>query len=208
MPTRLFFYVLVFLGSTVLVAQEDKQPFATWGVFYGFGQEIKNSNYTFTNNYYKIQLLYRIKTAENYQLDLLVQPEMNFATHQLLNSYFIKPDGANYAQQIATYTQLKDIREYVLSLGMLIRRPVTESFSVYLLGSVGPLITDTETERLSKGFAFSNVVGPGFSLQQGKTIFDIRFNLRHVSNARLQPKNSGYNTINVEFGISYAIAQK
>jgi hypothetical protein len=208
MPNRFFFYVLLFLGSTVLVAQEENQPFAAWGVFYGLGREIKNSNYTYTNNYYKLQLLYRLKASENMQLDLLVQPEINFATHRLLNPYFIKPHEPNFAQQIATYTKLKDIREYVLSLGMLIRKPVTESFSVYLLGSVGPMINNTETERLSKGFAFANVVGPGFSFQQGNAIFDLRCNLRHVSNARLQPINSGYNTLNVEFGISYVITRK
>ena len=64
------------------------------------------------------------------------------------------------------------------------------------------MITDTETERLSKGFAFSDVIALGFSLKVDKVIFDIRPSLRHVSNAGLQSSNAGFNTKNIEFGLS------
>ena len=67
------------------------------------------------------------------------------------------------------------------------------------------MITDTETERLSKGFAFSDVLALGFSLKVDKVIFDVRPSLRHVSNAQLQSSNAGFNTSNIEFGISFSL---
>jgi hypothetical protein len=73
------------------------------------------------------------------------------------------------------------------------------------LGSVGPLITDTETERLSKGFAFSDVLAVGLSTKIGTVTFDIRPSLRHVSNAGLNESNAGYNTKNIEFGVSFPL---
>jgi hypothetical protein len=73
------------------------------------------------------------------------------------------------------------------------------------LGSIGPLITDTETERMSKGFAFADVLAVGFSINIESFQLDIRPSLRHVSNAGLGSSNAGYNTKNIEFGISYQL---
>jgi hypothetical protein len=122
----------------------------------------------------------------------LIQPEINFATHQLLNLYFVQPKDPNYLEKRAQYTALKDVKEYVLNIGFIARKPISKNTSIYVLGSIGPLITDTETERLSKGFAFSDVLAFGFSLKINKLTFDIRPNIRHVSNAGFQKSNAGF----------------
>ncbi|MFV8370274.1 acyloxyacyl hydrolase [Flavobacterium sp. LB2R40] len=67
------------------------------------------------------------------------------------------------------------------------------------------MITNTETERLSKGFAFSDVLAVGFTFKVNKVTFDVRPNFRHVSNAGLQKNNSGYNTKNIDFGVLFPL---
>ena len=72
--------------------------------------------------------------------------------------YFVAHDEPDYLAKREKFTKLKDVKKYVLNIGFLVRKPVFESPSIYVLGSIGPMITDTETERLSKGFAFADVL--------------------------------------------------
>lgn len=67
------------------------------------------------------------------------------------------------------------------------------------------MIIDSETECLSKGFAFSDVLVIGFSLKIDKITFDLRPNICHVSNGGLQSPNLGFNAVNIEFGFSFSI---
>lgn len=199
---RKLLLVFLLLWCVKNIAQDRKFRFAL-GFNYGFGSEFSNTDYTFTNHFYKVQLYYTIKETRNFKYEILVQPEINFGKHQLLNFYFVKPETPNFEEKRAEYTKLKDVREYVLNLGFLIRKPISKNCSFYVLGSVGPMITDTETERMSEGFAFADVFAIGFSFKVNKIDFDIRPEVRHVSNAGLGSKNAGYNTKNIEFGVSY-----
>ncbi len=202
--TRTFFFILLLLSWNSFYPQKVK-PEWKLGFNYGIGHEIKNSDYTFTNQYYKVQLYYLIKRSKHFEFELLLQPELNFATHQLLNFYFVTPDEPNYEAKRAEFTKLKNIRDCVLGIGFLIRKPLSKCFSIYALGSVGPLITDTQTERLSKGFAFSDVVSLGLSLKTNPITFDIRPSIRHTSNLGFQSSNAGFNTYNIEFGFSFPL---
>ena len=195
-------FILLLFKSTF--SQHSKHPVSV-GLNYGFGSEIKNTDYTYTNHYYKLQFNYTLSKTKNFVYQILLQPEINFATHQLKNLYFVTPDEPDYIAKREKYTKLKDINEYILGVGFLIRKPISKSLSVYVLGSVGPMITDTETERLTKGFAFSDVLSLGISFRTEKLIFDIRPSLRHTSNAGLQNSNAGFNTKNVEFGITFPL---
>lgn len=197
----LFFFAI---NSSLIFSQEKKQNLAL-GFGYGVGSEIKNTDYTYTNRYLKGQLYYAFGSLKSFQLELLVQPEVNFATHQLLNLYFVTPEEHDFEAKRKAYTKLKDIREYVLNVGLVIRKPITDNFSIYVLLSAGPMVTDTETERLSRGFAFSDVFGMGLSLKTKKITFDLRPNVRHTSNAGLQNSNAGFNTYNIEAGIVFPL---
>jgi len=200
---RIFTVVLLFAVLNIN-AQQKSSDFRI-GMSYGFGSEFNNTDYTFTNHFYKAQLYYRLKKTRNFEYDILVQPEINFGKHQLLNLYFVKPETPNFEQKRVEYMQLKNVHEYVLNLGFMVRKPIGKIFSCYVLGSIGPMITDTETERMSKGFAFADVLAVGFTAAYDQFQIDIRPSLRHVSNAGLGSSNAGYNTKNVEFGISYQL---
>ncbi|RUT71703.1 hypothetical protein D0817_03185 [Flavobacterium cupreum] len=204
MDRRLLLGLSLFLCLFRLQGQEGESNFSV-GFNYGFGSEFNNRNYTFTNHFYKAQLYYRLKETKKFQYEILVQPEVNFGTHQLLNFYFVKPEEPDYIEKRAKYVQLKDVHEYVLNIGFLIRKPISARFSFYLLASVGPMITDTETERMSDGFAFADVLAAGFSAKVQRFQFDIRPCVRHVSNAGLGSSNAGYNTKNIEFGVSCSL---
>lgn len=204
MIRKLLFCLLFLLCLFNAYAQVNQSNFVV-GFNYGFGSEFNNKNYTFTNHFYKLQLYYRLKETKHFQYEILVQPEVNFATHQLLNFYFVKPEEPDYINKRIKYTQLKDIHEYVLNIGFLIRKPINKSCSFYVLGSIGPMINDTETERMSEGFAFADVLAIGFSAERQRFRFDIRPSIRHVSNAGLGNSNAGYNTRNIETGISYSL---
>ena len=193
---------LIFIFSITTFYGQNTKGETSIGFHYGFGNEIKNKNYSYSNSYYKIQLGYVLKETKNFKYEVVVQPEINFATHQLLNLYFVTPEEPDYIEKREKFTKLKGIKEYALGIGFCVRKPISKIASVYVLASIGPMITDTETERLSKGFAFSDVLALGFSLKVDKVIFDVRPSLRHVSNAQLQSSNAGFNTKNIEFGLS------
>ncbi|MFV5688352.1 acyloxyacyl hydrolase [Flavobacterium sp. ZT3R25] len=204
MYKRTLFILIIIFSCNIFYAQNINHKMKL-GFHYGFGNEIKSNDFSHTNNYYKLQLYYALKSGKNFKYELLMQPELNLATHQLLNVYFIQPDDPNYIEKRQKFSNLRNVKEYVLNLGFIIRKPISKSFSIYLVGSVGPMIIDNETERLSKGFAFSDVLALGFSSKIDKITFDIRPNIRHVSNGGLQSPNLGFNTINIEFGFSFSI---
>lgn len=204
MYKKAFLITIVICSSIPFYAQDDDNR-VEFGFAYGLGNEFKNRNYTYTNQYFKLQLYYRIKDTKSFKYEFVLQPELNLATHQLLNLYFVKPDELDYIAKREQYTKLKNVKEYVLNIGFLIRKPIFKSASIYVLGTVGPMITDTETERLSKGFAFADVLAIGFTFKVNRVTLDLRPNIRHISNAGLQKTNSGYNTKNIDFGFSFSL---
>lgn len=204
MIKKIIFLVFLALSFTPLFCQNSNHK-KTIGFYHGFGNEIKNRNYSYSNNYYKIQLGYALKETQNFKYELVLQPELNFATHQLLNLYFVTPEESNYLEKREKYTKLKSINEYALGVGLCIRKPWSKSISTYFLASIGPMIIDADTERLSKGFAFSDVLAIGFSYQVNKVSVDIKPSIRHVSNAGLGKTNSGYNTSNIELGLFFPL---
>jgi hypothetical protein len=173
------------------------------GFSVGFGSEFKNRNYTYSNQYFKFQFVKTVKSTNRFSYDLVLQPEFNSGTHQLLNLYFVKPDEENYIEKRERYTKLKTCNEYILNIGLLMRYPLSKKLSLYVLGSVGPMYIDTATERLSKGFAFADVLALGVNYKIGQFILDFRPNLRHTSNVGLQDNNAGFNTSNIEIGVLF-----
>jgi hypothetical protein len=196
---------VIFFGISADIFGQESQSKMSLGVSYGFGNELSNTNYLYTNQYLKGQLFYTLTKTERFELQIVLAPEINFATHQLFNFYFVTPDEPNFQERRDRFMQLKDIREYVLHVGFLIRKPLSKQFSIYVIGGISPMVTDTETERLSKGFAFSDVLGLGVSFHTKQVTFDFRPNFRHNSNAGLQNSNAGINTLNFEFGVVFPL---
>jgi len=191
--------LLCYIG---IYAQEGPQDLSyAVGISYGTGSEFKNTDYTYTNSYLQAQVYYTFNPSKKWQYQLALQPEINFARHRLKNFYFVKPNDPDFENKREAYTKLQDIKEYILNVALFVRCKCTDDLSIYVMGNVGPMITNTETERLTKGFAFCDVFGVGTTYNLGDVAIDVRACARHVSNAGLQNENAGFNTKNIAFGI-------
>lgn len=203
----LFFFILSFQ----IFSQENKKSGKAifLGLNYGQASEdhfpFNNPNYFYTTEFFKIQINYLI-ADKKLSYELLLEPSIYFSKHQLLNKFFVKPDSPlDTEAQIQDFLRLKSFQEYALNIGLILRYDLTGSLSVYALGSVGPMLSTLGTERLKKGFAFSDILGFGFSYKQNRLLFDVRLSLRHNSNANLYFPNTGHNSLGIESGISYRI---
>lgn len=136
MYKRTLFILIIIFSCNIFYAQNLNHKMKL-GFHYGFGNEIKNNDYSHTNNYYKLQLYYALESGKNFKYELLMQPEFNNATHRLIDIYFIQENDSNYIEKRQKFSTLRQIKEYVLNLGFIIRKPISKSFSIYLLGSVG-----------------------------------------------------------------------
>lgn len=195
-------FALVFIFTLNALYGQGNRHYSV-GFYFGIGNEFKNRDYTFSNQYYKLQLSYLIKETRAFKYEVMMQPELNLAMHQLINPFFITTDDPDYVEKRERFLKKYAINQYILNVGLIVRKPISKSLSLFILVSSGPMISDQETERLAKGFAFSNVIALGVSYKIQEFEFDIKPNIRHVSNAGLSSPNSGFNTKNIEFGFSY-----
>jgi len=103
-----------------------------------------------------------------------------------------------------TFTRLKSMHLYVLTFEVSVRRHIFKNFEIAAFFAVGPGSIDTRTERLAKGFTFMENLGIALHYKLSKKLFlELRPTFSHVSNARLKLPNSGYNSMNLEAGISW-----
>jgi hypothetical protein len=109
----------------------------------------------------------------------------NIAGHKGTLSFILEPQ-LNYVTEPA-----KDI-EFGIGLGVQYSYPLTERFSPYILGVVGPHYFNLETETQAKGFIFSCTAGAGSYFFFTKDIaLNIGYRLRHMSNAYTRTPNYG-----------------
>tara|TARA_Y100000815_G_scaffold257437_1_gene266006 strand:+ start:3642 stop:4244 length:603 start_codon:yes stop_codon:yes gene_type:complete len=196
---KVLFIFLLF--PTFLLAQHSERKFHRVAVHYGTGNInnflFNDTDYAYKVEFRKVQLYYRLK-RKKLNLDLLFQPEWNTARHELLNYWFVNTDAER-----EEFMQEKKIEEYILNLGVVISKEILPWLEVYALGSIGPGYFDTRTERLAKGFAFSDNIALGINLGFMKNwSINIQPSFRHVSNANLKVPNGGYNSLNIEAGLA------
>ena len=91
----LFFYSLV-------NSQEKKINSSLNKVGFLFSSAKQNNilffdkDYDYKTNAYKFQLFYPIQNGENWDVNLILQPQFQKAQHQLLNEQFITPDEEDF----------------------------------------------------------------------------------------------------------------
>ncbi|UKM64019.1 acyloxyacyl hydrolase [Flavobacteriaceae bacterium GSB9] len=164
------------------------------------------SDYTHEILFYKGQINFTLKEKRRWAYELHIEPGFNTIEHQLLNKWFVKEDDyKNYEEKKELFLKKRSINEYVLNFGFAVRYTIIKNFSSYVIGSVGPMISDKATERLAKGYAFSDVLGLGVSYQIEKWQLGFRYSIRHTSNLDMKYPNSGHNTTNTEFSILYQL---
>jgi len=205
-------FVIFFVFISKINAQDtiQKNSKIRIGLNYGFGTQqsypFNSKDYTYDVQFYKIQINYLLSKKTKWSFEINVEPSIYFNEHQLINKYYVQPsDGDNYLEKREEFTELKQLNEYVLNLGFLVRYDLFNDFSTYILGSVGPMYSDTDTERMHAGFAFSDIIALGISYQIKTFFLDFRYSMRHVSNANLSLPNNGYNSMNFEFGFTYQL---
>jgi hypothetical protein len=192
---------------TAISFAQEEHPIWRTGLMYTIGTQqtipFNSKDYTYDVRAYKGVINRELWRKGVFSYELQFEPGIYRASHQLLNEYFVQPDyGPDYLELREIYTQEKTIMEYVINVGFQVRANLTESFSIFVIGSIGPMISDTETERLADGFAFSDIAAFGAAYRTGRMMFEVRPGVRHVSNADLQFPNCGHNSTNIDFSVS------
>ncbi|CAM1341727.1 acyloxyacyl hydrolase [Tenacibaculum amylolyticum] len=200
----LYFFLFIYHISS---SQESKNHRLLIGLNYGQASQnnfiLNDPDYTYDNHFLKFQVNYLLSEKNRWKYELTIEPSIYFVKYQLLNEQFVRPETPNYLELRELYTQKRSFNEYTLNLGIIVRYALFKNFSSYVQGSVGPMISAADTERLKKGFAFSDILGLGFSWKQKRIVFDLRFTLRHNSNLDFATPNSGHNSAGIESGILF-----
>jgi hypothetical protein len=208
-------FILVFiLGLSLglkIYAQDSKPKIYPMSIGLNYGSASQdnfisnNYDYLYENRFFKLQISYPLY-QKKLQLELLIEPSVYYSKHQLLNSFFIVPEsGPDFIERRELFTQKRSFEEYALNIGIVVRYPILDNLNTYILGSVGPMISNDDTERLKKGFAFSDILGFGINFIYERLIFDVRLTLRHNSNANLSQPNHGHNSVGIESGIAFKL---
>lgn len=180
------------LGFSIGIATQSAFPF-------------NDPNYSYKTQSFKFQYRQLILRKNNFYLEFVLEPGMYIAQHQLLHEEYISTTEMNYLEQRARFTQKRTFTEFAVSTGFLARIQLSQRFGSYIAGSIGPMISTTDTERLKKGFAFTSIAGLGVYHNVGALIIDLSMTLRHNSNANLASPNAGHNSAGIEFGVSFPL---
>lgn len=80
--------------------------------------------------------------------------------------------------------------EFGIGLGLQYRYPITDTVSIFVMGSVGPHYISVVTEKQANGFIFSDVLGAGFYFYLTKdSAITAGYRFRHLSNAGMAQPN-------------------
>ena len=212
MKKKFLSFVLLFV-VLFSFGQEQKEPILKpykIGFLYNFGASenfiFNNVDFTYSTNTYKVQAFYKLNSWKNIDIELIVQPQIQFLKHQLINKYFITPDQENYLEKITEFTKAKSMNLYGLEFGFAAKKQVLEKLDIQGTISLGFSFIDKRTERLAKGFTFIENFSLGFSYNILKNCFlYLGTNFGHVSNLSFQRPNNGYNVLGLEIGYSYIL---
>jgi len=180
------------------------------GFLYNFGTNenfINNDpDYTYSTNTYKLQAFYNLGSLKNFNFELIVQPQLQFLKHTLINEQFVTPDEENYLEKRTEFTRAKTMNLYALEFGFAVKKQLTRKLDFQGTISLGFSIINTRTERIAKGFTFIENFSLGFSHQTFTNSFIyLGTNYGHVSNLNFQKPNNGYNILGLEIGYSYIL---
>ena len=209
---KLKYLIIINLLLSFFMYSQDSIPKFKWlrtGIVVGYASQNKilkqDSDYTYESKIIKFSNHFNWSRKRKHRWEILVEPSYYSSKHQLLNYWFISHTVANGDELRAKFMPLKTINEYVLNVGVVYRRYLNLNSSVFATLNSGPMYIDTDTERLKKGFAFSDILSVGYNYKVNKISFDVKGMIRHVSNANLQMPNYGLNSVGFEFGTYYEL---
>ncbi len=209
--SKICFYTIILFFSFILNASAQKEKrVIKLGFNYGLGTQqnfpFNANDYNYDTQSFKVQINYLIKSKRKWNFELLFEPGIYISKHQLLNKFYVQEvNHENFLELREKFTKKKTIHEYTIGVGFISRYKLLEKLSTYALFSVGPTLLSKSTERLDKGFAFSDVLAFGLSYTAPYAIFDFRLGVRHTSNGGLNSKNSGHNSALMELGFLFLL---
>jgi hypothetical protein len=184
---KLKFIVLFTFLFFILGYSQDTIPRYKWirtGFVVGYASQNtfirQEADYTYESKIVKFSNHFNFYRKNKNHFEILIEPSYYRSKHQMINYWFIPHTVENGDELREKFMKLKSINEYVLN--------------------TGPMYIDTDTERLKKGFAFSDVFSLGYNYKLNKVSFDAKCMFRHVSNANIQMPNFGLNSVGFEFG--------
>lgn len=180
------------------------------GLLYHYGTNenfiFDDPDYIYETSTYKFQAFYNLGNWKNVDFELILQPQIQFLKHQLVNEQYITPDKVNYLVKREEFTEPKTMNLYGLEFGFASKIKLTKKLDLQGTISLGLSFIDTRTERLAKGFTFIENFSVGLSHQIcKKSFFYVGSNFGHVSNLNFQKPNDGYNILGLEVSYSYLI---
>ena len=207
---------LVFAGILLvssLTAQESKKGiFAVKKIGFLYNDANENNflfddkDYSYKSKTYKFQAFYTIGNWKNIDFELILQPQIQTITHQLLNEQFVLPSEKNYLEKRIEFTTPKIMSLYAMELGFVLQKKLLKKLHIQATVGLGIATIDTRTERLAKGFTFIENGSLGVSFQTSHTTFlYVGTTIGHVSNLNFTSPNSGYNLLGYEIGVSYVL---
>ena len=207
MKNKFLSFFSLFIVMTSFSQERNKSILKPYklGFLYNFSSNenfiFDDVDYTYITNTYKAQVFYKLGKWKNINLELIVQPQVQFLKHQLINEQFITPDQENYLEKRTEFTKAKMMNLYGLEFGFGAKKEITEKLNLQGTISLGLSFIDTRTERLTKGFTFIENFSLGFSYKIVKNSYIyIGTNFGHVSNLNFQKPNDGYNVLGIEIG--------
>ena len=199
-------------GQTNSIEERKRQRI---GLNYGLGTQqsfpFSSDAYTYDVSYVKFNYLKIFTRGEKLNFGFSIEPGLYQSRVNDFSDESTLPlqseDNGALIQNQSTQTNNPGyvpnrMTEYVLNIGVHMFYRIQRKIDGYLLGSIGPMILDTETSIQKKGFAFSDIVAVGMLYHIKSIVFDLRFGVRHVSNAGFGRPNVGYNSTNLEMGFS------
>lgn len=209
---KLFFCYFIFTG--ICFGQQKKKSFLypnKIGFLYNYGDEknflFDDKDYYYTTNVLKAQAFYNLGSWKSFDFELIAQPQVQFIRHQLLNVFYVQPNGNdNYLELRERYSKLKSMHLYGFELGFGVKKEIFNNLNAHFTLGLGVASIDTETERLAKGFTFIENFSLGLSHRIFKdTDIYLGTNFGHVSNLDFQLPNDGYNILGFEIGLQYSL---
>jgi hypothetical protein len=204
---KLKFIVLFTFLFFILGYSQDTIPRYKWirtGFVVGYASQNtfirQEADYTYESKIVKFSNHFNFYRKNKNHFEILIEPSYYRSKHQMINYWFIPHTVENGDELREKFMKLKSINEYVLNIGIVYRRILSKNSSVFAVLNTGPMYIDTDTERLKKGFAFSDVFSLGYNYKLNKVSFDAKCMFRHVSNANIQMPNFGLNSVGFEFG--------
>ena len=213
MNKQLIVFFIVFVSFFSFSQEKNKSRLIPYKIGFLYNNATNENflnddpDYTYSTNTYKAQAFYEITNWKGLYIELIVQPQVQFLKHQLLNFYYVTPDQENYQEKTIEFMKPKTMHLYALEFGFAAKKKLFDKLDLQGTISLGFSYVDTRTERLAKGFTFIENFSLGFSYNFAKKSYlYIGSNFfGHVSNLNFQKPNDGYNILGFEVGYSFIL---